>query len=121
MGIRREDRVEDVLDPAVAHDEGQALDERVTGDDMSRKSESERQLEIAITQKREGQPQPLDYFKLVVRRLRRDAGHRRARIPQLRCMIAEAAGLRRTAAGATPGMRSQSGVRGGSPGRPVRG
>jgi hypothetical protein len=49
MGIRREDRVENVLDPTVPHDQRQTLDERMPGDDVSRKAEGMRQLEIAIT------------------------------------------------------------------------
>lgn len=99
MGIRRKDRVEDVLDPTVAHDERQPLDERLPGNGVSRKAESVGQLEISIAQKREGQSQPFDHFELVLRRLRREPGHGRARIPKVRCMVAEAARLRRAAAG----------------------
>jgi hypothetical protein len=49
MGIRRKDRVEDVLDPTVAHDERQTLDQRKPGNDVSRKGESVRQLKVSIT------------------------------------------------------------------------
>jgi hypothetical protein len=99
MGIRWKDRVEDVLDPTIAHDERQTFDQRMPGDDVSRKGESARQLKINITQKREGQTQPLDNFKLGPHRLRREPGHGRARIPKVCCMVAEAARLRRAAAG----------------------
>jgi hypothetical protein len=119
MGIRRKDGVEDVLNPTVAHDERQTLDQCMPGNDVSRKGESVRQLKISITQKRKGQTQPLDHFKLVLCRLRREPGHGRARIPRSAAWSRKAqdSGVQPRA----PGMRSQSGVSGGSPGRPVRG
>jgi hypothetical protein len=50
VGIGRKDWIEDVLDPAVPNHQSQTLEERAPSDNVSRKVESVRQVEIVIAQ-----------------------------------------------------------------------
>jgi hypothetical protein len=59
-----------MLDPAVANDQGQPLDQDHAGDLEGRKAESAREAQVGVAQHRKWQVQPLRHLTLIIRGLR---------------------------------------------------
>src|SRR5690242_15846509 len=98
--VRWEDRVEDLLDAAVADDQRDALEQGHVLDLEGGQVESAGEGQLFVAQQLEGQVQPLGGFALVGGVLSAQPVDRGAEVLQLAVVIAESAGLRGAAAGA---------------------